>query len=167
MPYIDLPPGDEPPPVRVWRHRPEQGRAFSALAVANWQHSQLSTREREAARHRVAQLNGCITCQNWRVEGFAEVGCTEEFYEGIEGATSDPGYSRREQLAVEMAERFSLTWTEVGQDVIDELRRYFTDSEIVDLLICIGQYVAQGRLMHILDCDSVCSLAPAHSAVAR
>jgi len=166
MPYIDLP-GHEDPVEGVWAVRPEQGAAALSSTHANWQHSLLSTREREAARHRVAQINGCLTCQTWRVEGFDKVGATEEFYAGIDQARGDPRYSRREQLAVELAERFSLDWTNVGQDFFDELRRCYADEEIVDLLLCIGQYVAQGRLIHILDLDTVCPTAPAALAVAR
>lgn len=166
MPYIETPECEDPLEA-VWLIRPEQGAAAKAWTRANWQYSLLTTREREAARHRVAELNGCLTCQNWRVEGFAEVGADEVFYAGMASAKDDPRYSRREQLAIEMAERFSLSWTDVGEDFMNELRRHYADAEIVDLLLCIGQYVAQGRLIHILDLDRICPMAPASLAAAR
>jgi len=166
MPYIDIP-GHEDPVVGVWQVRPEQGAAALAWTHANWRHSVLSTREREAARHRVAQLNGCLTCQSWRVDGFAEVGADEAFYDGVAEGRADPRYSRREQLAIELAERFSLSWTDIGEDFMYELRRHYTDEEVVDLMLCIAQYVAQGRLIHILGLDVVCPTAPSALAVAR
>lgn len=167
MPYVDLPPGFDDPVEGVWKIRPEQGAAALSWTHANWQHSILSSREREAARYRVAQLNGCLTCQQWRVQGFDGVGCTEDFYQGIASGSNDHAYSRREQLAIEMAERFSLSWDSIGADFMEELRKNFSDDEIVDLLLCIGQYVAQGRLIHILDLDVVCPTAPSSLAVMR
>jgi alkylhydroperoxidase family enzyme len=151
----------------VWKIRPEQGAAALSSTHANWQHSILTTREREAARFRVAQLNGCHTCQAWRVDGFKEVGCDETFYEGVAEGKHDQRYSRREQLCIDLAERFSLSWTDIGDDFMGELHEWFSDEEIVDLLLCIGQYVAQGRLIHILDLDVVCPTAPASLAFAR
>jgi alkylhydroperoxidase family enzyme len=167
MSLIELPTGDDEAIWRVWRLRPEQGRASVDLLQANWKHSGLPTRVREAARTRVAQLNGCTTCKTWRVEGFAEVGATDAFYDGIENWRSDPQYSRRERLAIELAERFSLDWSNIGPEFIDKLRADFSDADIVDLFICIGQYVSQGRMITILQIEEVCRIAPAQTAVAR
>lgn len=166
MAFVDIP-GFEDPVEGVWQVRPEQGAAALGMTHANWQHSILSTREREAARHRIAELNGCITCQNWRVGGFEDVGVNEAFYAGISDYRNNPAYSAREKLAIEMAERFSLAWTEVDEDFMEKMRASFSDAEIIDLLLCIGQYVAQGRLLHILQLDTVCPAAPASLAVAR
>lgn len=166
MAFIEIP-GFEDPVEGVWQVRPEQGQAALGTTHANWQHSLLSTREREAARHRVAEINGCITCQNWRVEGFEEVGVNEAFYAGIAGWRDNPTYSEREKLAIEMAEKFSLAWTEVDEAFMGRMRSAFTDPEIVDLLLCIGQYVAQGRMLHILALDTICPAAPRSLAITR
>jgi alkylhydroperoxidase family enzyme len=146
--------------------RPEQGRAAVAYIKANWEHSALPTREREAARLRVAQLNGCKVCNQWRVGGFDSVGAEKVFYDSIENWRTSTEFSQRERLAVELAEKFSLDWRNIGEEFVAELRRHFADSEIVDLLICIGQYVAHGRLVEILDLDTTCPIAPASSAKA-
>jgi alkylhydroperoxidase family enzyme len=167
MSRIDLPPGDDEPIWRVWRHRPEQGAAAVAMIQANWKHSALPTRVREAARTRVAQLNGCQVCKSWRVEGFESAGATGAFYDGIEHWRQDPQYSPRERAAIELAERFSLTWTDIDAEYLTGLRGHFSDSEIVDLLLCIGQYVAHGRLVNILDLESACEIAPARTAASR
>ena len=159
--------GFEDPVNGVWQIRPEQGHAALGTTHANWQHSILSTREREAARHRTAQINGCITCQNWRVDGFEDVGVDEDFYSGIENYKTSSAYSDREKLAIETAERFALSWKEPDWDYIERLQANFRDDEIVDLMLCIGQYVAQGRLLHMLQLDSICPAAPASLAVAR
>jgi alkylhydroperoxidase family enzyme len=167
MALIELPPGDDEAIWRVWRLRPEQGKASVDLLQANWQYSALPTRVREAARTRVAQLNGCTTCKTWRIEGFENVGATAAFYDGIENWRNDPQYSPAERLAIELAERFSLDWTNIGPDFINRVREHFTDAEIVDLMICIGQYVAQGRLITILQIEEVCHVAGAETAAAR
>ena len=61
----------------------------------------------------------------------------------------------------------ALELADIGEDFMSELRRQYTDEEVVDLTLCIAQYVAQGRLIHIPGLDVVCPTAPSALAVAR
>ena len=47
-------------------HAPEMAGAAMTFSRATYEHSELSLREFEAARFRIAQINGCQLCQNWR-----------------------------------------------------------------------------------------------------
>jgi Zn-finger nucleic acid-binding protein len=38
------------------------------------------------------------------------------------------------------------------------MREAFTDTEIVDLGICVGMWVSQGRLNRIMDVDGPCRI---------
>lgn len=55
----------------------------------------------------------------------------------------------REALAVRYAERMATDFRTVDADFMAELRQHFSDPEIVELGLMIGQYMAMGRLLVI------------------
>jgi hypothetical protein len=59
MARIDIPDGPGSEPARAWSLRPQMGAGVDAMVATAYQHSQLSAREREGARMRIAQLNDC------------------------------------------------------------------------------------------------------------
>jgi alkylhydroperoxidase family enzyme len=79
----------------------------------------------------------------------------EEFYAQVGNSNWD-GFSEREVLAAEFAERFALDHLSMDDPFWVRLRSAFTDSEIVDLGLCVGMWVSQGRLNQILDVDGGC-----------
>jgi alkylhydroperoxidase family enzyme len=48
-------------------HRPRMASAAVAMSQAVYQESRLGLREAEAARIRIAHINGCLLCKNFRV----------------------------------------------------------------------------------------------------
>ena len=65
---VDVPEGKDP--IRyVWGEMvPGIGVPASKFSMSVYEHSTLGLREFEAARLRVAQINGCLFCQDWRTE---------------------------------------------------------------------------------------------------
>ncbi|MBM3671890.1 MAG: carboxymuconolactone decarboxylase family protein [Actinobacteria bacterium] len=161
MARIQMPEGntDQPEIVQVWGLRPEMGEAVSNLSYAVYSKSQLPARVREAARMRIAQINGCTVCQGWRIPELADQGVDEELYAHVEN-TDHPQYSEQERLAIEYAEKFSVDHRSIDDAFFERLRASFTDAEILDLTICIGNWVAFGRLTMILDLDEACEVRP-------
>jgi alkylhydroperoxidase family enzyme len=159
MSRLELPPGDQPEIVRVWDLRPEMGAAVQGLSYAVYSQSRLPARVREAARMRIAELNDCAVCRGWRIPELAEQGVTEELYAHV----SDPesgDYSAPERLAIEYAERFALDHRSIDDTFFARLREHFTDPEILDLTICVGNWLAFGRLTMVLDLDEACAVRP-------
>jgi alkylhydroperoxidase family enzyme len=65
---IEIPAGKNPI-FYVWGEMvPGIGVAASTFAQSVYEHSTLGLREFEAARLRIAQINGCLFCQDWRTE---------------------------------------------------------------------------------------------------
>ena len=65
---VDVPEGQDPI-IHVWGVMvPGIGPAAARFAQAVYDHSTLGLREFEAARLRIAQINGCLFCQDWRTE---------------------------------------------------------------------------------------------------
>jgi alkylhydroperoxidase family enzyme len=121
--------------------------------------SALPARVREAARMRIAQINDCAVCRGWRIPELAEQGVDEELYAHVD----DPdrgAYSDQERLAIEFAERYALDHRSLDDAFFARLREQFTDPEILDLAICVGNWLAFGRLTMVLDLDEACAVRP-------
>jgi hypothetical protein len=85
----------------------------------------------------------------------AEQGVTEDLYAHVtEHGHSE--YSTQEQVAIEYAERFALDHLSIDEAFWARLQEQFGDPEILDLTICIGNWLAFGRLTQVLKLDVVC-----------
>ena len=78
-----------------------------------------------------------------------ENGLTEEKIAKLDGEGN--GFSDRERLALEYAERLAVDHHNVDDDFFDRLRPEFDDAEILELGMMAGQYIGFGRLLMVLD----------------
>ena len=62
-------------------------------------------------------------------------------------------FSRREKLAIRFAEKMALEHRSIDDGFVAELRAEFSDAEIVELGMMIGQYIGFGRLLVALGID--------------
>lgn len=155
MARIDTPPGDE---LTAWLSLSPLGPALTAFADAVYTRSRLSRREFEAARMRVALSNQCVTCLNTRHRDGLEDGLDEAFYDHILEWATHPGYSPRERLAIEFAERFCERWQEQDDAFWSRLRSCYSDGEIVDLALQVAELVGAGRILKMLDIAQSCGI---------
>ncbi len=155
---IDIP-ADKDPLMYVWGEAvPGIGPAAAAYSSAVYAKSTLPLREFEAARYRIAQINGCQFCLTWRTERDGSP-VPEAFYPRVDRwADAEAELSDRERLAAELAERYAVAHTELDDDLWARLRGAFTDEEVVELLLCIGAWIAFGRLNTVLGLDTACAL---------
>jgi alkylhydroperoxidase family enzyme len=158
VPYIEIPEGDADPEVRVWALRPEMGMGAGALSHAIYEQSIVPIRERELARMRIAYINDCAICRQWRKTPGAAGHLTEDDYANVCTPDAYDGYSPRERLAIEYAEKFALDHHAIDDAFFARLHEQFSDAEILDLTVCIGGWLALGRTLHVLGIDEYCSL---------
>jgi alkylhydroperoxidase family enzyme len=162
---IDLP-ADREPVAWVWGEVvPQIGPAAAMFSAAVYEHATLSLREFESARARIAQVNHCLFCLDWRTERDGE-SVDESLYGEVaewHDAAASPSLSDRERLAAEYAERFAADHLslDADEDFWSRMHAAYTDAEIVELSMCIGSWIAFGRLNHVLGIDAACVL-PAH-----
>jgi alkylhydroperoxidase family enzyme len=159
MARLEMPAGDQPEIVGVWSLRPEMGAAVQGLSYAVYSQSELPARVREAARMRIAHINDCAVCRGWRIPELADQGVDEELYAHVQDPDTGD-YSAQERLAIEFAERFALDHRSLDDVFFARMREHFTDPEILDLGICVGNWVGFGRLTMILDLDEACAVRP-------
>lgn len=67
----------------------------------------------------------------------------------------------RPRLAAEWAERFTVDHHGIDADLWTRMHEHFTQTEIVELSMCLGSWIAFGRLNHVLGLDTACTL-PGH-----
>jgi alkylhydroperoxidase family enzyme len=157
---IDVPEGSDPI-VHVWGEMvPGIGPAAARFAQAVYDHSTLGLREFEAARLRIAQLNGCLFCQDWRTERDG-VRVEESFADAVAGWRTSPDLDERARLAAEYAERYALDHHGLDDDFWTRMKAHYRDAEIVELTMCLGSWLSFGRLNRVLGLDTACVL-PSH-----
>jgi alkylhydroperoxidase family enzyme len=156
-------PADREPVTWVWGEAvPRIGVPAAKFSAAVYEHTTLSLREFETARIRIAQVNHCMFCLDWRTERDGER-VDESLYDEVADWRGAEGLSVRERLAAEYAERFAADHLSLDDD--DDfwatMKSAYTDEEIIELSMCIGSWIAFGRLNHVLGIDAACQL-PAH-----
>jgi alkylhydroperoxidase family enzyme len=158
---IDLPEGVDPI-MHVWGEMvPHIGVAASRFSMSVYEHTTLGLREFEAARLRIAQVNGCRFCQDWRTERDG-VTVEDTFAESVEQWRTARDLDERARLAAEYAERYALDHHGLDDDFWSRMTAQYDQREIVELSMCIGSWLAFGRLNHVLGLDTQCQL-PGHT----
>lgn len=157
---IEVPEGRDPI-VHVWGAMvPGIGPAAAAFSQAVYQHTTLGLAEFEAARLRVAQLNGCLFCQDWRTERDGER-VPDGFEDAVAQWRTTDAFDERTRLAAEYAERYTLDHHGLDADFWARMTAAYSAAEIVELSMCLGSWLAFGRLNHVLGLDAACVL-PGH-----
>jgi alkylhydroperoxidase family enzyme len=128
--------------------RPKMAAGMGALSEAVYGNSQLSVREREAARWTIALINDCAVCRDTRARDGASAG--EPFYEEVTDWRAATGLSDRERLAAEFAERFALDHQAMDDGLWDRLHAAYSDAELADLTICCGMFLGMGRTLAVV-----------------
>ncbi|WP_374328238.1 carboxymuconolactone decarboxylase family protein [Streptomyces sp. PSKA30] len=136
---------------------PEIGTAASNFSLAVYAHTTLGLSEFEAARLRIAQINGCAFCLDWRTERDGQkVG--EDFAVAVASWRTTDAFDERTRLAAEYAERYALDHHHLDEEFWSRMTAHYSQAEIVELSMSIGSWLAFGRLNHVLGLDTVCVL---------
>ncbi|MFL6109492.1 MAG: carboxymuconolactone decarboxylase family protein [Marmoricola sp.] len=154
---IDIPEGKDPINY-VWGEMvPGIGVAASMFAMAVYEHSTLGLREFEAARLKIAQVNGCLFCLDWRTERDGEK-VEEEFAEAVTNWRTTDRFDERTRLAAEFAELYATDHHGIDDAFWDRMYEHYTQAETVELSMCIGSWMGFGRLNRIYGLDAACVL---------
>jgi alkylhydroperoxidase family enzyme len=154
---IDIPEGKDAIEY-VWGEMvPGIGVAAAHFSLSVYAHTTLGLREFEAARLRIAQINGCVFCLDWRTERDGE-----KVEDGFEAAVAEwrtaDAFDDRTRLAAEYAERYALDHHGLDEEFWTRMAGHYSQLEIVELSMSIGSWLAFGRLNHVLGLDTMCKL---------
>jgi alkylhydroperoxidase family enzyme len=157
---IDVPEGKHPI-MYVWGEMvPGIGPAAATFSQKVYEDSTLGLREFEAARLRMAQINGCLFCQDWRTERDGQK-VEETFDQAVQEWRTTDALDERARLAAEYAERYALDHHGIDDAFWARMKAHYTEAEIVELSMCLGSWLSFGRLNRVLGLDTACVL-PGH-----
>jgi alkylhydroperoxidase family enzyme len=158
---VDVPEGKDPISF-VWGEMvPKIGMAAVKFSGAVYSDSTLSLQEFEAARLMIAEVNGCVFCQDWRTE---REGVTVEdgFDEEVRNYATSTVLTQRARLAAEYAVRFATDHHNLDEEFWRRMFAQYSQNEVVELSMCLGSWIAFGRLNRVLGLDVACVL-PTHT----
>jgi AhpD family alkylhydroperoxidase len=158
MARLDVPDGPGGEAAMIWTLRPQLGDMVERMIRGAYQQSILPPDERELARMRIAQINDCVACSDFRAPSVVEAGVAAELYENVAAYATYPSYTARQRLAIEYAERFANDHGSIDETFFGRLREQFTDPEILDLTLCVAVFLGLGRSLAVLGVDQSCAI---------
>jgi AhpD family alkylhydroperoxidase len=150
MARINVPEGEGGDRTMVWTLRPEMAGMVDSMISTAYHRSIIPHEEREAARMRIAQLNACDACATFRAPSVVEAGVEEDTYAHVAEWRTWPGYTERQRLAIEYAERFATDHRAIEEEFVGRMRDHFSDAEVLDLTLCCAVFVGLGRTLEVL-----------------
>jgi alkylhydroperoxidase family enzyme len=88
-----------------------------------------------------------------------EKGLTEEKISHLAEYMTDSSFTERERIALEFAEKLARDHHSLDDEFFRRMRASFSDAEVVELGMAIGQYIGFGRLLMVLDLERpVCEI---------
>ena len=160
---VDVPEGQDPI-MYVWGSMvPRIGIPAATFSGAVYEHSTLALEEFEAARLTIADVNGCVFCQDWRTERDG-VTVPDGYQDEVRSWQTSTVLTDRAKLAAEYARRFAEDHHHLDEEFWERMFAAYTQEEVVELSMCLGSWIAFGRLNRVLGLDTACTLPSAAHA---
>jgi AhpD family alkylhydroperoxidase len=130
----------------VMANAPGMAKALNGFAGAIFAGSTLPRRLLELVRLRVAFHNQCRSCMAIRYQSAVADGLDEGAVCSLEKPFEASDLSAREKAAIAYADIASTNHFAIDDGVFAELRRHFSEAEIVELGMFIAYFIGFGRL---------------------
>ena len=124
---------------------PKVAEALGALTAA-LKSGTLPPRLLELVRLRIAFHNQCRSCMSVRYQSAVDDGLTEDAVCALERPAEAPDLSDAERTALKFADLFATNHLAIDESIYDELRRYLTEDELVELGMHCAVSLGVGRL---------------------
>ena len=131
---------------RIFAHRPSLLIAVLTFYQAMEANSILEPRLVELVRLRIAFHNQCRMCMAHRFSSGVEDGVTEELVCELATPEEAPNMTERERVAVRYGDLLASNHLAIDDAMFAELKRHFTEPEIVELGAYCAFFVGFGRL---------------------
>ena len=161
MPRIAVPDGQDPL-MHLWAGTDTALTGPAAkFSDAVYNRSTLPVREFEAARITIARINDCNICQTLRTPE----GPDEAFYDTVLGnaGSADEHLTERESAGRGVRPAVRHRPPGDGRRPWERLHAAFSDDELVELGLCVGSWLAFGRLNRVFDVDGACRIPDGHT----
>jgi AhpD family alkylhydroperoxidase len=130
----------------VYANAPELAKPFLIFTGAMSQGFTLRRRLLELVRLRIAFHNQCRSCMSVRYESALEDGLTEDMVCSLEKPMEAPDLTDAEKAAIHYADLAASNHLAISDATIENLRKYYTEKEIVELCMYVAYCVGFGRM---------------------
>jgi alkylhydroperoxidase family enzyme len=121
----------------VMAHRPDLMAGFFRLYLTLWTGGVLDLRIKDLCRMAIARAVGCRICQNTRFSVAQPYVCEADYLSIDDPAGSDV-YTPAEKAAIIFARTMAADAKQVTDAMVQELRKHFTEPEIVELCVLVA-----------------------------
>lgn len=132
--------GFVPNDVLTMAHHPAQTRAFMDFCLAIYQNATLPHELLHLIGMATSAAAGCRYCTAHTANKASEVGVDPEKVAKLWEYESSPLFDSRERAAITFALNAGQSPSQVGAEDYQELRKYYTEAEIVEMLFVICQF---------------------------
>lgn len=132
--------------TRYFAHCPEQALGLMGFGGALKRNRTLPERLVELVRLRVAFFNQCRSCMAIRYSDAVADGVTEGLVCSLERPQEAENLSAAEKAAIRYGELMATDHLAIDDTVYANLRRHFTEAQIVELGMTVAFFVGFGRL---------------------
>jgi AhpD family alkylhydroperoxidase len=132
--------------LRIMAHAPRMAKALATFGASLWQDRTLPRRLIELIRLRVAFHNQCRSCMAIRYQSAVDDGLTEGMVCSLEKPHEAPGLTDAEKCAIHYADLSATDHFSINDATFADLRRFYTEAEIVELGMFIAFFIGYGRL---------------------
>lgn len=130
----------------VYANAPELAKPFLRFTSGLSQGFTLRRRLLELVRLRIAFHNQCRSCMAVRYESALADGLTEDAVCSLEKPYEAPDLTDAEKAALRYADLFATNHLAITDEVLDELRRHYSEQEVVELCMHCAYCVGFGRM---------------------
>jgi AhpD family alkylhydroperoxidase len=137
--------------MRMFAHSPQVAKGMIQFAGALKVHRVLPERLVELVRLRVAFHNQCRSCMAIRYTDAINDGLTEDLVCSLEKPMEADNLTAAEKSALAFADLFANNHLAIGDAQYDDLKKHFTEREVVELGMTVAFFVGFGRLAATLN----------------
>lgn len=107
----------------------------------------IEPRLQELIKIRASQINGCAYCLNMHTEDALKLGETNQRIFLLNAWQETNAFTHKEKIVLEFVEKTTLIADyHLDEDVYEDLSHYFSDKEIVDLVLYVIQINTWNRI---------------------
>jgi len=128
-------------------HAPVLMKGLHDFADLLGEHGTLPGRLVELVRLRIAFHNQCRSCMAMRYQSGLDDGLTEDAVCSLEKPEQAPDLSEAEKAALAYADISATNHFAITAQTFEDLRKHFTEPQIVELGLWIGYFIGFGRLV--------------------
>lgn len=145
--------GNVPNMFRTMAHRPEIFETMIAHFEAILQTGTVPMRLKELVIVRTSQLNRCDYCLGSHTQIALKLGWSREQLENLPQWAERSDFTPPEKAALRLAEQMTLDSNHIPDEEFEQLREYFDEGEIVELMAAIGLFNYFNRFNNALQIE--------------